>query len=118
MTNVQVTVRGEVSEESTGYALETIRHAVGRTPAVDQIHVVLTVVANPANEAPATVEAVADVTGAPVHVHAAAGSLTKAVDEAADRLRRQLTDLRERPRSRRRVRAAVATPAEEGEEDE
>jgi ribosome-associated translation inhibitor RaiA len=118
MTNVQVTVRGEVPEEAAGYALEKIRHAVSRTPAVDQIHVVLTVVGNPANEEPAVIEAEAEVAGAPVHVHAAAASLTAAVDDAADRLRRRLTDLRERPRSRRHARVAVVTASEEEQEDD
>ncbi|GAA2806925.1 HPF/RaiA family ribosome-associated protein [Kribbella solani] len=116
MTNVQMTVRGEVSEQDAGYALGKIQHAVSRTPSVDRIHVVLTVAANPANEAPATVEAAAAVGGVPLHVHASAASLIEAVDEAADRLRRQFTDLRERARSGRRAKATVvvSSAADEG----
>lgn len=115
MTNVQLTVRGEVPDAAAAYVLGKMQHAAGRTP--DRVHVVLTVAANPANEAPATVEAEADVAGSPVHVHAAAASVNEAVDEAADRLRRQLTDLRERARARRRTKT-VGTPPEEDQPEE
>lgn len=105
MTNVQLTVRGEVPDAAAAYVLGKMQHAAGRIP--DRVHVVLTVAANPANETPATVEAEADVAGSPVHVHAAAPSVSEAVDVAADRLRRQLTDLRERARARRRTKTAA-----------
>jgi ribosomal subunit interface protein len=111
--NVQLTVRGDVPGSGADYALDKIRRVVGRTSdRISSIHVVLTVVANPAHEAPASVDAEVHVAGCPVHVHATGVALTEAVDGAADRLRRQLTDRRERPRSRRRT-ARPTPPAVE-----
>lgn len=101
--NVQVTARREVPDSSAEYAFDKIRHVVSRAPdRIDQVHVVLGLAGNPAHEAPADVEVEARVAGRPVHVHATAAELTEAIDEAADRLSRQLTDLRQRPLSRRR----------------
>ena len=101
---VQLTVRGHVPDDSADYAIGKLQHVVSRTPdRVQQVHVVLSLAANPAHETPAEVEVEAVVGGASVHVHAAAATLAEAVDEAADRLQRQLTDLRERGRSRRRI---------------
>jgi len=100
--NVQLTVRGDVLDSTAEYALDKFRHVVSRrSDRVDLVHVVLAVAGNPAHEAPASVDAEADVGGARLHAHATAAGLTEAVDEAVDRLRRRLTDLSERPRSRR-----------------
>jgi ribosome-associated translation inhibitor RaiA len=100
--NVQLTVRGDVPESSAQYALDKFRHLVSRrSDRVDLVHVVLAVAGNPAHEAPVSVEAEAEVAGARVHAHATAAMPTEAIDDAVDRLRRRLTDLSERPRSRR-----------------
>jgi ribosomal subunit interface protein len=102
--NVQLTVRGDVPDSTAEYALGKFRHlASRRADRVDLVHVVLAVAGNPAHEAPASVEAEADVGGARVHARATASALTEAVDTAVDRLRRRLTDLSERPRSHRRT---------------
>lgn len=113
--DVQLTVRGNVPEQGAEYALGKIRGLVSRTPGrVGRVHVVVALGPNPAHEAPASVEAEVDLPGEPVHVHAAAAELTEAVDEAVDRLRRQLTDRRERARSHRRT----ARPQPVAEEDD
>jgi ribosomal subunit interface protein len=115
--NVQLTVRGEVPDSVAEYALGKFRHLVSRrSDHVDLVHVVLAVAGNPAHETPASVDAEADVDGARVHAHATAPALTEAVDEAADRLRRRLTDLSERPRSRRRT--GLPKPAAGEQHDE
>ena len=101
---VQLTVRGQVPESSADYALGKVQHVISRTPDhVRRVHVVVSLAANPAHEAPADVEVEAEVGNASVHVHATAATLTEAADEVADRLRRHLTDLRERSRLRRRA---------------
>lgn len=115
--NVQLTVRGDVPDATAEYALGKFRYVVSRTPdRITSVHVVVALAANPANAAPAGVDVEVHVDGSPVHVHATGGALTEAVDEAVDRLRRQLTDLRERPRSRRRTPRPV--PAAEPEDDD
>jgi ribosome-associated translation inhibitor RaiA len=116
---VQLTVRGHVPDSSAEYAIGKIQHVVRRAPdRVQQVHVVLSIAANPAHETPADIEVEAVLGGASVHVHSAAGTLTEAADEASDRLQRQLTDLRERGRSRRRTGAprpaATAVPEPAG----
>jgi len=116
--NVQLTVRGDVPESSAEYARDKFRHLVSRrADRVDLVHVVLAVAANPAHEAPASVAAEADVGGARVHAHATAAVLTEAVDEAVDRLRRRLTDLSERPRSRRHTGLAKAAAGDQDDEE-
>jgi ribosome-associated translation inhibitor RaiA len=113
---VQLTVRGHVPDESADYAIGKVQHVVSRTPdRVQQVHVVLSLAANPAHETPAEVEIEAVVGGASVHVHGSAATLAEAVDAASGRLQRQLTDLRERGRSRRRTgahRSAVTATSE------
>ncbi|MFG1912294.1 HPF/RaiA family ribosome-associated protein [Kribbella sp. NPDC048928] len=116
--NVQVTVRGDVPEASAEYALAKVRHVMSRTPdRIGSVHAVLAVAANPAHEAPDGVEVEVQAERAPVHVHAAGAALTEAVDEAVDRLRRQLTDLRERPRARRRTPRPVPAAVEPEEKE-
>ena len=118
VANVQLTVRGEVPDSSAQYALSKFQHVVSRSPdRIGTVHVVVAVAANPAHEAPASVEV--EVAGSPVHVHATGTALNEAVDEAADRLRRQLTDLRERSRARRRTPPPQpsATEVEQTEEE-
>jgi ribosomal subunit interface protein len=116
--NVQLTVRGEVPESAAEYALGKFRHLVSRRfDRVDLVHVVLAVAGNPAHDAPVSVDAEADVGGARLHAHATAAGMTEAVDEAVDRLRRRLTDLSERPRSRRRAGLATRTAGEQHDEE-
>jgi ribosomal subunit interface protein len=108
---VQLTVRGNVPDSIVEYTINKMQHVVGRTPdRIQQVHVVLSLAANPAHEAPADIDVEAVLGGASVHVHSAAATLTEAADEASDRLQRQLTDLRERGRSRRRSGALRRAP--------
>ncbi|MFI7063622.1 HPF/RaiA family ribosome-associated protein [Kribbella sp. NPDC050124] len=99
---VQVTVRGPVPRDIATYATTKIDHVLSWTPdRVQHLHVVVTL-ANEEHDEAAGIEVEAVVDGTPIHVHAKAPTLTEATDAATDRLRRQLTDRRERMRSRRR----------------
>ncbi|MFK4084908.1 HPF/RaiA family ribosome-associated protein [Kribbella sp. NPDC020789] len=108
---VQVTARGDVPLVYVDYAMRRVRHVVGRAgERIGTTHVVLALAANPAHEHPAEVEIEASTDGTPIHAHAAAGTLTEAVDEATARLRRQLADRHERRLTRRRPQPQPAPP--------
>ena len=101
-SRVQLTVRGPVPRTVAAYATTKIDHVLNWTPdRVQHLHVVVTLANEEPDEA-AGIEVEAVVDGTPIHVHAKAPTLTEATDAASDRLRRQLTDRRERARSRRR----------------
>ena len=110
---VQVTVRGgEVPQAVRDYAVEKVGHvATYSHQPVLYAHVVMELVGDPARQRPALGEATLDVNGTPLRAHVAAGSLWEAVDMLDARLRRQLTQLEERLRTRQH---RVAVPGEPG----
>ncbi|TCC30761.1 HPF/RaiA family ribosome-associated protein [Kribbella speibonae] len=117
-TPVQLTVRGQVPEPDAKYAAGKVTQALNRlSTRVQHVHVVVSLGTNPANERPAAVEVEVVLDGSPLHVHATAATPAEAVDEAADRLRRQLSDVHDRSRSQRRIGAPRITVPVESEED-
>jgi|SRR5689334_7283622 len=108
---VQVTARANVPIVSVDYAMRRVRHVVGHGPArVGKVHVVLALATNPAHERPADIEIEVEATHAPIHVHEAAATLTEAIDEAAAKLRRQLTARHDRRLTRRRPKRRPGGP--------
>jgi ribosomal subunit interface protein len=110
---VQVTVRGgEVPQAVRDYAAEKVGHvATYSHQPVLYAHVVMELVGDPARQRPALGEATLDVNGTPLRAHVAAASLWEAVDMLDARLRRQLTQLEDRLRTRTH---RVAVPGEPG----
>ncbi|NYD43430.1 ribosome hibernation promotion factor [Nocardioides panaciterrulae] len=100
---IEVTARGEVDARMRAYAEEKVgvALAVARDP-IMRAHVVLGLRHDPAVKVPATAEATVDVGGTVLRAQAAAPSMTEAIDELESRLRRRLTQLQDRTRTRHR----------------
>src|SRR6476660_2838754 len=100
---VEVTLRGHAESRDGEYARVKVGQALAvAQPDVRHAHVVLERRPDPAVSRPARAEATVDVRGATVRAHAVAPTMSEAVDELEDRLRRRLVQQRERPRSRHR----------------
>ena len=100
---VEVTLRGEVGESAGRYAQEKVEQALSvARPRVLHAHVVLDLRHDPAVQRPARAEATVDVEGTTLRAHATAPTVTEAVDELEDRLRRRLVQLQDRTRTRHR----------------
>ena len=100
---VEVTLRGHAGSGDGEYARAKVEQALSiAQPDVLHAHVVLEHRPDPAVGRPARAEATVEVRGATVRAHAVAPTMTEAVDELEDRLRRRLVHLRERTRSRHR----------------
>lgn len=104
---VDVTLRGNVGSFAGEYARDKISTAlaVGHVPVRDA-RAVLDWRRDPALERPAVAEASADVDGRPVRAKTSAATMPEAVDDLADRLRRQLVRLQDRTRTLQRQPAA------------
>lgn len=100
---VKVTLRGDVGSGAGEYAEGKVVSvlSVSQKPVL-YAHVVLDWRRDPAIERHATAEATVDLDGTVVRAKTEAPTLTEAVDELEDRLRRQITELQERTRARQR----------------
>jgi hypothetical protein len=109
---IEVTLRGNVGDLAGAAAEETVMRALRQAPArVRHAHLVLDWLPDPAVERPALIEVGVDVDGRLIRAKSAAPTMSEAVDELDKRLRRQLSQLRERARTRSR-RNAVPTEGE------
>lgn len=112
VTTIDVTLRGNVGELAGSAAEETVARALRHAPApVRHAHLVLDWLPDPAVERPALAEVGVDVNGRLVRAKAAAPTMSEAVAELDQRLRRQLSQLAERVRTGHR-RAATAAVGE------
>ncbi len=99
--SIEVIVRGEVADSDCDRAVEKMRDAFAASPRpILFARLELRAEPNPAMERPAVVKAMADVSGTPVRAHRAAGSMDLAIDEAVDRIRRNIRRLAERREDR------------------
>jgi ribosomal subunit interface protein len=100
---VEVTLRDNVGDFAAAYARDKVSQAleVVHEPVL-YAHVVLDWRHNPAMERHALVKVSVDVNGSTVHAKTTAPTMNEAVDDAEDRLRRQLVQLRDRNRTRHR----------------
>ena len=100
-TQIEVTVRGTVSDAERDSAVEKLRGALGGAPRpVLFVRIELSMAANPAVERPAVVKAMVDVSGRPVRAHLAAATMEMAIDGVVDRIRRNIRRLAERREDR------------------
>ncbi len=109
---IEVTTRGAVEPRDRAYAEEKVgvALAVAREPVL-RAHVVLGLRQDPAVTVPATAEAAVDVGGTVLRAQAVASVMTEAIDLLESRLRRRLTQVQERARTRHRW-TGVATEHE------
>ncbi len=102
-TPVELTVRGEVPEDATAYAVRKVESVLEATRArALYAHVVVVVSQNPAQDQPVRVEVGLDVDGVPVRAVVSGHDAFEAADLMKDRLRRRLVRLRDRERTRHR----------------
>lgn len=100
---VQVTLRGNVGPGAGEYAQSKVQAALSTAGnPVLQASVVLDWRPNPAVEKPALVEASVNVNGTMIRAKSSAPTMPEAVDDLEDKLRRQVVQLHERARERRR----------------
>lgn len=100
---IEVTLRGNVGEGAGANAEETVAKALDHAPGpVLKVHLVLDWLPDPAVERPALAEVNVDVNGRLVRAKAAAPTMSEAVDELDQRLRRQLAELHEQRRTEQR----------------
>ena len=100
---VQLTVRGEISEEDRSYALRKVERALEKAQApLLKAHLVLGWEPDPAHPHPARLEVGLDLNGVPVRAHVAADGIREGADLLQGRLGRRLVQLQDRARSRHR----------------
>ncbi|MET9022367.1 sigma 54 modulation/S30EA ribosomal C-terminal domain-containing protein [Actinopolymorpha sp. NPDC004070] len=108
-TPVELTVRGEVPDEATAYAVRKVESVLEATRArALYAHVVIVVSQNPAQDQPVRLEVGLDVDGVPVRAVVSGHDALEAADLMKDRLRRRLVRLRDRERTRHRWTGEVA----------
>jgi ribosomal subunit interface protein len=107
---VEVTSHGTVGRGAREYAREKVAHALNhaRRPVLSA-HVVLERRQNPAARDHAIAEASANIDGQTVRAKTAAPTMSEAVDDLEDRLRRQLVQLKDRNRTRHRWTGIAST---------
>jgi len=102
-TAIQVTVRGNVRDVDRDYALRKLEYLLPlvHSPVLSG-HIVLSWEAEHAPERRALIEIGLDVNGVPVRAHVTSSSMHEAADLVQERLRRRLTQLQDRARTRHR----------------
>ena len=106
---LEVTLRGNVGDLAGATAAETVTRALEHAPGpVLKAHLVLDWLPDPAVERPALAEVNVDVNGRLVRAKAAAPTMSEAVDELDQRLRRQLAELHELRRTQQRSTGVAA----------
>jgi ribosome-associated translation inhibitor RaiA len=100
---VQLTVRGDISEEDRSYAVRKIERALQKAQApVLKAHLVLGWESEPAHPNSARLEIGLDLNGVPVRAHVAADGIREGADLLQDRLGHRLVQLQDRAQSRHR----------------
>lgn len=109
---ITVVADDDIPERVRAHAVENLVHVARFAPRpVLHARVTLRKHRDPARDRPAVAKAALDVSGRSVRAHVAAAHLIEAIDLLADRLRRNLEDLDELERARRRE-TGVADPGE------
>ena len=104
-TPLEVTTCGQVPRSAVSQATRRVEQIIAKAHRpVLRARIRLSVESNPAHERPAIAEIDLLVNGVPIRTRTGAATLTEAIDLAADRLQRQLVQLRERARDRHRWR--------------
>jgi len=100
---VSIVADEELGNELRAHALEALRRVARLAPRpVLYARISLHRHADPALERPAVAKAALDVSGQPIRAHVAAGQMAEAIHLLEERLRRNLEDLEELQRTRRR----------------